>query len=93
MEPLKPARRDLHLEHPEARPGPSARPMQTEWAESLRDQCAAAGIPFLFKQWGNHRPTSDANGRYMIPASKKEAGRLLDGVEHNAFPVINREAI
>ncbi len=73
--------------------GPGARPMQVKWAESLRDQCAAAGVPFLFKQWGNHRPTSDANGRYMIPASKKEAGRLLDGVEHNAFPVINREAI
>ena len=32
--------------------GPSARPMHPDWARSLRDQCAAAGVPFLFKQWG-----------------------------------------
>lgn len=32
--------------------GPNARPMHPEWARSLRDLCAAAGTPFLFKQWG-----------------------------------------
>lgn len=32
--------------------GPGARPMHPEWARSLRDQCEAAGVPFLFKQWG-----------------------------------------
>lgn len=32
--------------------GPKARPMDPDWARSLRDQCAAAGVPFLFKQWG-----------------------------------------
>lgn len=32
--------------------GPKARPMHPDWARSLRDQCAAAGVPFLFKQWG-----------------------------------------
>lgn len=32
--------------------GPGARPMRTEWARSLRDQCIGAGVPFLFKQWG-----------------------------------------
>ncbi len=32
--------------------GPKARPMQGDWARGLRDQCAAAGVPFLFKQWG-----------------------------------------
>ena len=32
--------------------GPNARPMHPAWACSLRDQCAAAGVPFLFKQWG-----------------------------------------
>lgn len=32
--------------------GPRARPMHPEWARDLRDQCAAAGVPFLFKQWG-----------------------------------------
>lgn len=34
--------------------GPGARPMHPDWARSLRDQCAAAGVPFLFKQWGEH---------------------------------------
>lgn len=32
--------------------GQNARPMHPDWARSLRDQCAAAGVPFLFKQWG-----------------------------------------
>lgn len=32
--------------------GPKARPMHPDWARSLRDQCAAAGVPFLWKQWG-----------------------------------------
>lgn len=38
--------------------GPKARPMHPEWAQSLRDQCAAAGVPFLFKQWGEWCPRS-----------------------------------
>lgn len=32
--------------------GPHARPMHPDWARSLRDECAAAGVPFLFKQHG-----------------------------------------
>lgn len=32
--------------------GPGARPMHPDWARELRDQCEAAGVPFLFKQWG-----------------------------------------
>nr|WP_204368929.1 DUF5131 family protein [Mycobacterium sp. UM_NZ2] len=32
--------------------GHRARPMHPDWARSLRDQCTAAGVPFLFKQWG-----------------------------------------
>lgn len=32
--------------------GPHARPMHPGWARALRDQCDAAGVPFLFKQWG-----------------------------------------
>ncbi|WP_343734600.1 phage Gp37/Gp68 family protein [Acidovorax sp.] len=37
--------------------GPGARPMHPDWARSLRDQCEAAGVPFLFKQWGEWMPT------------------------------------
>lgn len=29
-----------------------ARPADPDWFRSLRDQCAAAGVPFHFKQWG-----------------------------------------
>lgn len=36
--------------------GPGARPMHPDWARDLRDQCAAAGVPFLFKQWGEWAP-------------------------------------
>ncbi|MDR5798938.1 MULTISPECIES: phage Gp37/Gp68 family protein [Caballeronia] len=32
--------------------GHGARPMHPDWARDIRDQCAAAGVPFLFKQWG-----------------------------------------
>lgn len=36
--------------------GPGARPMHPHWARQIRDQCAAAGVPFLFKQWGAWGP-------------------------------------
>jgi protein gp37 len=127
--------------------GPKARPMHPDWARSIRDQCARAEVPFLFKQvgeWrainqmqeeemealyrpnrvakddedqgelnsvygrtctvprlilrtdGNHRKLGDPESfRSDLPGwpavqayrvGKKDAGRLLDGVEHNAFP-------
>lgn len=30
--------------------------MHPAWARSLRDQCAAAGVPYFFKQWGEWAP-------------------------------------
>jgi len=39
--------------------GPKARPMHPDWARSLRDQCAEAGVPFLFKQWGEWEASLD----------------------------------
>lgn len=36
--------------------GPHARPLHPGWVRSLRDQCATAGVPFLFKQWGEWAP-------------------------------------
>jgi protein gp37 len=32
--------------------GPNARPMHPAWARSIRDQCTAAGVAYLFKQHG-----------------------------------------
>lgn len=97
--------------------GSGARPMHPDWARSLRDQCAKAGVPFFFKQWGNWQIASEANGHAdhnmnrndafwididgtqhkpqstgldtpyaMHRVSKAVAGRLLDGIEHNAMP-------
>lgn len=36
--------------------GAEARPLHFTWVRSLRDQCAVAGVPFLFKQWGEWAP-------------------------------------
>jgi protein gp37 len=32
--------------------GPGARPLHPGWIRNVRDQCAAAGVDFYFKQWG-----------------------------------------
>ncbi|HDV6327502.1 TPA: phage Gp37/Gp68 family protein [Burkholderia cenocepacia] len=48
--------------------GAGARPMHPDWARSLRDQCAAAGVPFLFKQWGEWTPGENCGG----PATRTE---------------------
>lgn len=45
-----------------AESGPKARPMHPEWARVLRDQCAAAGVPFLFKQWGEWGTVYERDG-------------------------------
>lgn len=98
--------------------GPGARPMHPGWPRSLRDQCAAAGVPFLFKQHGEWLATAFCDDDMaMLPSrrtvyvrrdgsyhdggagvdlfggdeetawvGKKAAGRLLDGIEHSAFP-------
>jgi len=42
--------------------GPHARPMHPDWARALRDQCAAAGVPFFFKQWGEWAPEDGTSG-------------------------------
>lgn len=50
--------------------GPNARPMEPQWARSIRDQCNRSDVPFFFKQWGSHgddgvRRTKHANGRHL----------------------------
>lgn len=83
--------------------GKHARPMSPDWARSLRDQCAAAGVPYFFKQWGEWLPmlgqcegvpvkqkTVTSDGWVMGWAGTKAAGRLLDGVLHDAFPEVLR---
>lgn len=77
--------------------GPRARPTEADWVRTLRDQCAAAGTAFFFKQWGNYLPAgqdgSPDHEPRIINASdqpllttKQAAGRLLDGREWKEFP-------
>lgn len=108
--------------------GKDARPMHGDWARTIRDQCAAAGTAFFFKQWGDWAPNVGAvddwtldddpeisrfehreweDGRWSEPfypmwcdwsdgnydpehcvsrIGKRRAGRLLDGLLHDAMP-------
>jgi protein gp37 len=107
--------------------GPDARPMHPDWARGIRDQCAAAAVPFFFKQWGEWTPgvnvkrtKGSVRGAYnsdpfdggdwsfgtellevhghvddepdLYRVGKHEAGRLLDGREHNDMPNRTKEA-
>ncbi|HUW52953.1 MAG TPA: DUF5131 family protein [Rhodanobacter sp.] len=59
--------------------GPGGRPMHPDWARSLRDQCAAAGVPFLFKQWGEWAPANSGMWFYALmdcaPFAPRAAGK------------------
>ena len=99
-----------------------ARPSHPDWFRALRDQCAAAGIPFHHKQNGEWQDGSDFAPDAMVMMSdgrlckfgsaelcemdrdcqvmphnptlirrvgKSRAGRLLDGIEHNARPEVS----
>ncbi len=58
--------------------GPGARPMHPDWARALRDECAAAGVPFLFKQWGEFAP-GEVAGDYLDPEKRAKGVELWDG--------------
>jgi protein gp37 len=102
---------DLHWIVTGGESGPGARPRHPDWARSLRDQCAGAGVPFFDKQHGQWVPlaaenegfwptegdgcirlnpdgTRGPNGWPMQRVGKKAAGRLLDGVLHDAMPEV-----
>lgn len=58
--------------------GPGARPMHPDWPRSLRDQCAAAGVPFLFKQHGEWAPGSgDFGGGRFETAAIERTGQIV----------------
>lgn len=44
--------------------GKNARPMHPDWARTLRNQCAAASVPFFFKQWGEWLPGEANYGQF-----------------------------
>jgi protein gp37 len=74
-----------------------ARPADPAWFRSLRDQCAAAGVAFHFKQWGEWQPIADppgnALGRNFSGGFVQRVGKahdpcMLDGVRHAARPEV-----
>lgn len=60
--------------------GAGARPMHPDWARSLRDQCAAAGVPFFFKQWGEWgRDPIHENPDAGWSGDNKQCAAFVDG--------------
>jgi len=53
--------------------GSGYRPMDLDWARSLRDQCQASGTAYFFKQGSGPRPGMNAT---------------LDAVEYHEFPTV-----
>lgn len=82
--------------------GGPAEPTHPDWLRSLRDQCATASVPFFLKQWGEWLPQKQVaalpaparaykghtfpDGTLMLRVGTEDAGDLLDGVAHHAFP-------
>jgi len=46
--------------------GPGARASHPDWHRTARDWCAANGVPYLFKQWGEWAPVIDNTHTAMI---------------------------
>lgn len=44
----------------EGESGSRARPMHPDWVRGMAKECAAAGVPFNFKQWGEYAPATYA---------------------------------
>jgi len=66
--------------------GPHARPMHPDWVRSLRDQCEAAGLPFLFKQHGEWLATDFCSDEDVMLPSRRTVyinrdGSYVDGTE------------
>ena len=60
--------------------GAKARPMEESWAQNVRAQAIAQGVPFFFKQWGAWGPDG-------VRRDKKRNGRELSGRRWDQFPV------
>ena len=69
----------------------SGRPMDPEWARSVRDQCSEFGIAFWFKQTGNWLTHADATVQWHGKSSRfyREHFDLLDGVRLQQMPMTN----
>jgi protein gp37 len=64
--------------------GTGARPLHPDWARTLREQCAVAGVPFLFKQWGGWRPIDQGQGDWYASLYRSNR-KARDGESQNAI--------
>ncbi|WP_175971915.1 DUF5131 family protein [Burkholderia sp. BCC0322] len=69
--------------------GRGARMAHPAWVRALRDQCASAGVPFLFKQWGQWMPGVEATNAQLDAARSgawvKRTGQIHEGNDPTAF--------
>jgi len=73
--------------------GPKARPMHPDWSRSLRDQCAAAGVPFLFKQWGEWTEQDDSGLPGVRTVLEGDPEFESEAAKCDAFMAIDGEVI
>jgi protein gp37 len=70
--------------------GTHARPVQPAWIAEIRDTCAAAGVPFFFKQWGGRTPKAD--GRDLEGRTWDGAVALSDGGQTRPLSALHQTA-
>ncbi|SFJ68426.1 DUF5131 family protein [Methylobacterium brachiatum] len=72
--------------------GPGARPMHPDWARQIRDACAAAGVAYLFKQWGAYQHGSTMGRAPSLDRVVFNDGRTLTDVTMPACKAEDRES-
>lgn len=84
--------------------GHGASKMHPDWVRSVRDQCAAAGVPFFFKSWGAWQPSyagapddpcnknNECYTKDGIPImfKTKKVQRIIDDRTHNDLPWVKK---
>ncbi|MFA6054019.1 MAG: DUF5131 family protein [Thermodesulfovibrionales bacterium] len=73
--------------------GHGARPMHPDWVRSLRDQCAAAGVPFFFKQWGEWAPYEIAAGKDLGGDVRRGKVQVIHTTGESTYEVYERTGI
>ena len=76
--------------------GPGSRPAHPDWFRSVRDQCAHAGVPFFFKQWGEWLTAhvEDDPGYYGGRAfNNPRGGRASGAIENYRYRLLNPDTI
>lgn len=68
----RPNLRGIHWAIVGGESGPSARPMDADWIDSIQTACERHGTAFFFKQWGG--------------VTKKKSGRILNGRTWDEYP-------